>query len=245
MHSRDGIIPAMKKKINIKVGYASAAAGEISGDAAISCGLPDGSRALILSDGMGRGIKAAAGSRLVVSRLRKNLKEGMPVARAIKEVNKYMIDCAEDEDFATVDLTIIDPKLCRAKFYKMGAGASFLVRGGRVRRITQDALPVGIIPRLRLTHISARLEPGDIIVVASDGITEADHGDMEACWLSDYLSNYVESCHTSVVKRTLSPRRLAADILWQALSIYDGKEQDDLTVAVVVLNNEEQDFTDC
>lgn len=235
----------MKKKINIKVGYASAAAGEISGDAAISCGLPDGSRALILSDGMGRGIKAAAGSRLVVSRLRKNLKEGMPVARAIKEVNKYMIDCAEDEDFATVDLTIIDPKLCRAKFYKMGAGASFLVRGGRVRRITQDALPVGIIPRLRLTHISARLEPGDIIVVASDGITEADHGDMEACWLSDYLSNYVESCHTSVVKRTLSPRRLAADILWQALSIYDGKEQDDLTVAVVVLNNEEQDFTDC
>lgn len=235
----------MKKKINIKVGYASAAAGEISGDAAISCGLPDGSRALILSDGMGRGIKAAAGSRLVVSRLRKNLKEGMPVARAIKEVNTYMIDCAEDEDFATVDLTIIDPKLCRAKFYKMGAGASFLVRGGRVRRITQDALPVGIIPRLRLTHISARLEPGDIIVVASDGITEADHGDMEACWLSDYLSNYVESCHTSVVKRTLSPRRLAADILWQALSIYDGKEQDDLTVAVVVLNNEEQDFTDC
>ena len=235
----------MKKKINIKVGYASAAAGEISGDAAISCGLPDGSRALILSDGMGRGIKAAAGSRLVVSRLRKYLKEGMPVARAIKEVNTYMIDCAEDEDFATVDLTIIDPKLCRAKFYKMGAGASFLVRGGRVRRITQDALPVGIIPSLRLTHISARLEPGDIIVVASDGITEADHGDMEACWLSDYLSNYVESCHTSVVKRTLSPRRLAADILWQALSIYDGKEQDDLTVAVVVLNNEEQDFTDC
>lgn len=237
----------MKKKINIKVGYASAAAGEISGDAAISCGLPDGSRALILSDGMGRGIKAAAGSRLVVSRLRRNLKDGMPVARAIKELNRYMIECAEDEDFATVDLTIIDPKLCRAKFYKMGAGASFLVRDGRVRRITQEALPVGIIPRLRLTHISARLEPGDIIVVASDGITEADHGDMEACWLSDYLSNYVEigRAEQKSLSQSPSPRRLAADILLQALSRYDGKEQDDLTVAVVVLNNEEQDFTDC
>ena len=227
-----------KIRLNIKVGYAGAAAGEISGDAAISCGLPDGSRALILSDGMGRGIKAAAGSRLVVSRLRKNLKEGMPVARAIKEVNRYMIGCADDEDFATVDLTIIDPKLCRAKFYKMGAGASFLVRAGRVRRITQEALPVGIVPRLRLTHISAKLRPGDIIVAASDGITEADRNDMEACWLREFLSNYVETCH-------ISPRRLAADILQQALVRYDGKEQDDLTVAVVVLNNEEQDFTDC
>ena len=50
--------------IGIRVGYASAAAAGISGDAAASCGLPGGSRALILSDGMGKGIKAAAGSRL-------------------------------------------------------------------------------------------------------------------------------------------------------------------------------------
>ena len=77
--------------IEIKVGYAAAAAAGISGDAAASCGLPGGSRALILSDGMGKGIKAAAGSRLVVARLRKTLKAGMPVAKAIKEVNRYMI----------------------------------------------------------------------------------------------------------------------------------------------------------
>ena len=81
--------------IDIRVGYASAAAAGISGDAAVSCGLPGGSRALILSDGMGKGIKAAAGSRLVVTRLRRNLKAGMPVAAAIKEVNRYMIEQAE------------------------------------------------------------------------------------------------------------------------------------------------------
>ena len=39
--------------IEIRVGYAAAAAAGISGDAAASCGLPGGSRALILSDGMG------------------------------------------------------------------------------------------------------------------------------------------------------------------------------------------------
>ena len=52
----------------------SAAAGD-SGDAAVACRLPDGSLAFILSDGMGKGMKAAAESRIVINRLRKLLKE--------------------------------------------------------------------------------------------------------------------------------------------------------------------------
>ena len=259
MHSGSVIIPAMKRKIqavkqqkkekenkiNIKIGYASCAAAEISGDAAISCGLPGGSRALILSDGMGKGIKAAAGSRLVVRRLRKNLKEGMPVARAIKEVNRYMIehsstagDCGETaaEEFATADLTIIDPVTCRARFYKMGAATSFIVRGGRVRRITGEALPVGIIPALKLTHISAQLKAGDIIVMVSDGITEADRDDMGARWLEEYLSDFVGACSMpGECSMTVSPRQLASDILAAASSRYGSRERDDLTVAAVII----------
>ena len=235
-----------EQKQKIKVGYACCAAAEISGDAVISCGLPDGSRALILSDGMGRGIKAAAGSRLVVHRLRRNLKAGMPVAGAIKEVNRYMIEKsggAGAEDFATADLTLISPETGRARFYKMGAATSFIIHGGKVRRITQAALPVGIIPALRLTHISARLDPGDIIVMASDGITEADRQDLEAEWLVKYLNGAAEADREE--KELISARRLATDILQQALQRYEGREQDDLTVAVMVLYNEEKDFTDC
>ena len=201
--------------IDIRVGYAAAAAAGISGDAAVSCGLPGGSRALILSDGMGKGIKAAAGSRLVVTRLRRNLKAGMPVAAAIKEVNRYMIEQAEgadmSEEFATVDLTVIDRQSRRARFYKMGAATSFIMRGGRVRKIKGTALPVGIIPKLRLTHISAVLKEGDLIVMVSDGITDADRNDLEARWLCDYLSEEIYSadfdtgrivCHSDTPART-------------------------------------------
>ena len=229
-----------ENKISIKIGYASCAAAEISGDAVISCGLPGGSRALILSDGMGKGINAAAGSRLVVRRLRRNLKEGMPVARAIKEVNRYMIEQAVREDFATADLTIIDPVSCRAKFYKMGAAISFLVSRGKVRRICGEALPVGIIPRLKLTHISAVLRPGDIVVLVSDGITESDRSDMEARWLEEFLSNFVETSSHQRKDRPsdmANPRQLASEILDMAMKRYGGREQDDLTVAAVVITD--------
>ena len=258
-------------KIEVKIGYASCPAAEISGDAVISCGLPGGSRALILSDGMGKGIKAAAGSRLVVRRLRKNLKEGMPVARAIKEVNRYMIeqalrlyqkgkscDTGVCEEFATVDLTIIDQLTCRARFYKMGAATSFLVRDGKVRRIAREALPIGIIPSLKLTHISARLKAGDIIVMVSDGITEADRNDMEAWWLEEYLSNFVETAmkefrpepatkefrQAAEVKErsaAISPRQLASEILAMASSRYGERERDDLTVAAVIIEDSGSD----
>ena len=264
--------------IEIRVGYAAAAAAGISGDAAASCGLPGGSRALILSDGMGKGIKAAAGSRLVVTRLRRNLKAGMPVAKAIKEVNRYMIEQAEaaslkspggtdfangqtgsaveqvnpapgqggtdfaagqcssdcaDEDFATVDLTVIDRQSCRARFYKMGAATSFIMRQGRVRKIKGAALPVGIIPRLRLTHISAVLKEGDLIVMVSDGITDADRKDPEACWLCDYLSQNIYKEDFDAGR--LSARQIAADILKEAETRYGGRERDDLTVAAALI----------
>ena len=213
-----------------------------------------------------------------MTRLRRNLKAGMPVAKAIKEVNRYMIEQAEaaslkspggtdfangqtgsaveqvnptpgqggtdfaagqcssdcaDEDFATVDLTVIDRQSCRARFYKMGAATSFIMRQGRVRKIKGAALPVGIIPRLRLTHISAVLKEGDLIVMVSDGITDADRQDPEACWLCDYLSQNIYRDNFDAGR--LSARQIAADILTEAETRYGGRERDDLTVAAALI----------
>ena len=204
----------------------SAAAGD-SGDAAVACRLPDGSLAFILSDGMGKGMKAAAESRIVINRLRKLLKEGFSVAYAIKEVNRIMIEESGSEDsFATVDLTIIDKDTGRAKFYKMGAALSFVVRGNKIRRISQPALPVGILPKLRLTHVTAKLRPGDVLIMVSDGITEADRNDLSAFWLEDYLMKYAQyTC----------PKVFSGKIVLEARYRYFSREFDVLTAVVIMV----------
>ena len=283
---------AEEEALRLSVGYATAAAEEISGDTAISSGLPDGSLALILSDGMGKGIRAATESRAVARRLRKNLKSGMRPAFAIKEVNRYMLACeeaqakcddmrncrpkaredgqkcrpaiqecekkpeplqqaraarcssaaaGEAECFATVDLLIIDRNAAKAKFYKMGAASSFLLRNGKVKKFEQAALPIGIIPEVRLNHIAVRLKAGDIVVMVSDGITEAarvcknDCADESDCidesdgaWLHELLES-----RTAAELAHLSARRLAGEILGEAILRYADRERDDLTVAVV------------
>lgn len=231
--------------LRVSIGYATAAAEEISGDTAISCGLPDGSLALILSDGMGKGIRAAADSRMLVRRLRRNLKSGMQPSKAIKEVNSYMIAHESDEkaeSFATLDLLIIDRRGGKAKFYKMGAASSFLVRGGTVRSFEKAALPIGIIPQLRLTRLAVNLQKGDIVLMVSDGITEADLSDLSANWLVETLHKIFatrDAVNDKILKERqiniaeADPRKLAKYILDEALARYGSREKDDLTIAVI------------
>ena len=57
-----------RARIRVRIGYAAAAAQGVSGDQAVSCELPDGRFALILSDGMGKGAQAAAESRRLCQR---------------------------------------------------------------------------------------------------------------------------------------------------------------------------------
>ena len=233
----------------VSVGYATAAAEEISGDTAISSGLPDGSLALILSDGMGKGIRAAALSRAATSRLRKNLTGGMAPAHAIKEVNTFMVSHAKAENFATLDLLIIDRNTRKAKFYKMGAASSFVLRDGKVKMFEQAALPIGIIPEIRLTHVALQLRPGDIVLMASDGITEAGREaaraileneagrevdaaaadrDIDGTWLRELLEERAPAELAGI-----SARKLARWILAETVKQYGERERDDLTVAAI------------
>ena len=236
---------------HIRIGYASrAAAGEleengteICGDTVFSCRLPDGSRAVILCDGMGHGKEAAAESRAAAGLLRRLLKQGMPSARAIKEVNRSLLQkSSQKEIYATVDLAVIGQSDRRAKFYKMGAAPSYIIRGRRIRRISQPALPGGILPEIRLTHVSARLSAGDIIVMMSDGICDSGwrcpdgwpcSDDMD--WVKSFLDDFTSDVREGRKYALPGPRQLAAALLARAQERNRGAEMDDATVAVILV----------
>lgn len=125
---------------------------------------------VLLSDGMGQGARAALDSTLAVEMTAALLKAGIDVHSALKMVNASLMLKADEESLATLDILHIDLYTGTANFYKAGAAKSLLRRKDKCTQIKRAALPVGILREVRFGCCTGRLLPGDLVVMASDGV---------------------------------------------------------------------------
>ena len=216
------------KRLAIKSAVAACPKGKISGDTSAIVPLTGGRVALMLSDGMGSGEKAAGASTQAIRLLKNLLSVGFTVNLAVKTVNAMMIIRNPEEVFATMDMAVIDTYSGRTEFLKIGSAPSFVKRVGEVLTVKSSSLPIGILNQIEIEPITQYLTQDDMIVIVSDGIIEAKRqGEFD--WLVNYLR-----CIT-----TDHPRRIADQILKQALQYSEGRIKDDMTVMVAKLSESE------
>lgn len=125
---------------------------------------------VVLSDGMGQGTRAALDSTLAVQMTATLLKAGIDVHSALKMVNASLMLKSDAESLATLDILHIDLYTGEAGFYKAGAAKSLLRRKEKCMEIKRAALPVGILRDVRFGCCTGTLQPGDLVVLASDGV---------------------------------------------------------------------------
>ena len=130
---------------------------------------------VILSDGMGSGKNAAIESRLVVRMFRKLISSGVNYSSAIKLINSIMVTKSRDEAFATLDAVRIDLDKCGLTVIKSGASATLIRHRGSVMKISSPTFPIGIYEQSDTFSKSYDFEEGDIIIMFSDGIDEAEY----------------------------------------------------------------------
>lgn len=185
--------------LNFTLDLGAAGAGKsgslITGDSYSYFYLKGGRFGLVLSDGMGVGPRAALESGTTISLLHYLLESGFSHGLAIKTLNSVLALRSPGESFATVDLIIIDLYSGQAEFLKIGAEPSFILRDGRVSRIGAGSLPVGILEEVEATALNRLLEQGDVLVVVTDGVLDANRGavDKEE-WMIKIL-NEVDDMH--------------------------------------------------
>jgi stage II sporulation protein E len=206
----------------VTTGWASAAKERVSGDTAAVLPLPGGRVAMVLSDGMGTGSRAAGDSAATVRYLERLLTAGFAVDVAVKTVNSLLLLKLPEESFTTVDMAVIDTASGEAEFLKVGAVPSFVKRQREVAAIKAAALPVGIMQQVEVEPVRWLLAPGDVIVLASDGVVEAGRGGERESWLANFLRR-LPDC---------PPQELAERILRQAAELAGPCPRDDMTVLV-------------
>jgi len=211
-----------REKLSICCGAASRTkSGQTqSGDNYNYMPICDGKYVLVLSDGMGSGAKAASKSKATVSLLRQLLGAGFDKQSTVKIINSALLLGADDECFATIDITILDLFSKEAEFIKIGANPTFIKCGKKVVLIKSSTLPAGILSEVDIETSYKSITGGNYIIMASDGVQAKQEG-----WLEKFISS-VESA---------TPQELADTIISEAIKRENGNIGDDMTVMVAKL----------
>lgn len=171
---------------------------------------------MALSDGMGSGEYARKVSRTAISLIEAFYRAEMPEGTVLETINK-LLTFSRDERFACIDICSVDLNTGGAEFVKIGSPAAIILRGGKVKVLESESLPLGILDGLRPTVAKEKLCDGDMLIFMSDGITSAFDSTPE---LVEFLQPL----------KPLNPQNLADSLLAGALKRTGGKAEDDMTV---------------
>lgn len=174
----------------------------------------------IICDGMGTGIRAGTESSLTAGLLQEFLEAGFSIDTAVGMVNSSMCMKTESDFFTTLDLLCIDLMNGVSEFYKIGAAQSLLCRRGNVETVFSAAFPIGIAPITEVLPQHRRLEDGDVLLMASDGITEA--GTVRTDWLKNHIKTPF-----------ISMQAMAEEISAKAIDRNNGEILDDMSVITI------------
>ncbi|HSS79476.1 MAG TPA: PP2C family protein-serine/threonine phosphatase, partial [Thermoanaerobaculia bacterium] len=130
---------------------------------------------LVVGDVSGKGMPAA----LMVSTLHSALRllfdhlEFGPVL--LERLNRHIVESSASNKFITMLLAELDPHTGVLHYMNAGHNPGILLhRDGTVDPLGAGGLPLGLMADARFQSRALTLEPGDLLCIYSDGITEAE-----------------------------------------------------------------------
>jgi sigma-B regulation protein RsbU (phosphoserine phosphatase) len=134
--------------------------------------LSDQRTAFLLADVSGKGLGAALLTTMLQGVL-SGMTLGTDPARLFNHLNNFLCDHAEVGRYATMFFAILDEN-GTLDYINAGHPSPILIRRGIAEEaFTEGSFPVGLVPEAEYFATRLKLEPGDTLVLFSDGVTEA------------------------------------------------------------------------
>ena len=168
-------------------------ARHVGGDFFAYVPLPDGRLAVVLADVSGKGVAAALLMAALSADIRYCLASEPDLGRAVSRINECFLRGGWDDRFATLVVAVLDPAAHRVVVCNAGHLPPLLrAPDGAVQAVAADlgGLPLGMVAGHEYRCCEVPLEPGAVLVLATDGISEAlDHE--ERCYGLERLERMV------------------------------------------------------
>src|SRR5438093_107511 len=162
-------------------------AREVGGDYYDHIVLADGRVALVIADVSGKGMPAALLMSAFRAALLTQLDGGAEPGAAFGHVNRFLHRSIEPGRFVTAFLAVLDPQSERIDYCNAGHNPPYLVtRDGRTTTLETGGLLLGMLEDSSYAQGVAELAPGNMLVLFTDGVTEAQRAD-GAMWGEERL----------------------------------------------------------
>src|SRR5450432_2550443 len=134
--------------------------------------LSDNRTAFLIADVSGKGLGAALLTTMLQGAL-SAMTLGTDPATVFNHVNKFLCGHSEIGRYATMFFGILDQD-GGLEYINAGHPSPFLIRHGIAEEpFTEGSFPVGLVPEAEYVSAWVKLEPGDTLILFSDGVTEA------------------------------------------------------------------------
>jgi serine phosphatase RsbU (regulator of sigma subunit)/anti-sigma regulatory factor (Ser/Thr protein kinase) len=134
--------------------------------------LADGRIMVVTGDVTDKGVPAALVMASTHALLRSTAEVATSPGEVLSRVNELLIPQIPINMFVTCLVLIIDPASGRTTFANAGHNLPYVRRGDRVVQLFARGMPLGLMPGSAYEEHETVIEPGDIVMLYSDGITE-------------------------------------------------------------------------
>jgi serine phosphatase RsbU (regulator of sigma subunit) len=134
----------------------------------------DGRVALVVGDVSGKGLPAALLMSSLQARVQMLRETSPDPAFAVTVLNRNLAERCPAGKFITFFYALLDPASGELKYSNAGHNYPLLIRAnGTVEQLAGGGMVLGLFPTIRYEARETTLEPGDMLALYSDGVTEA------------------------------------------------------------------------
>jgi phosphoserine phosphatase RsbU/P len=205
----------------------------VSGDYYDFLKLDHGHVGLVLGDVSGKGIFAALLMAAIQSAVHANFYDGhfpgghsagVPPASLVARLNRQLCASTSQEKYATFFYAVYDAQARILTYTNAGHPAPMLFRGESLVRLDRGGTVMGLFPSASYEQAQVRVEPGDVLLAFTDGVTEPENS---------YAEEFGERRLIGTVREDLdsAPEALANEI-YRRITDWTGstEAQDDMTM---------------
>lgn len=184
---------------------------------------------LVVADVSGKGIPAALFMALSRTLIRSTTRARLDIVDSIMQANRFIVEDGKVNMFVTLFYAILDAKKMKLQYVNAGHNPPILLHKDvtDITLLEAQGIPLGVFTELDISVSEVSLDRGDVVVLYTDGITEAINDKREQFQI-ERLSDVIRK------NRDLSAAHIM-DKIQDELSIFVGGQPqfDDITLMVL------------